>query len=126
MECSSKKKNNTLTSSTVLLMCLMKIQESINSNNDLTLLENSLILSFRPSFLHITSPDIDNDIQVLISTRHFNAKNVHERIIMVYNLIKKTCPKVLEDRLVVVQAYTPIEMDDVLEYVFNDEQTEGD
>lgn len=104
----------------------MKIQESINSNNDLTLLENSLILSFRPSFLHITSPDIDNDIQVLISTRHFNAKNVHERIIMVYNLIKKTCPKVLEDRLVVVQAYTPIEMDDVLEYVFNDEQTEGD
>lgn len=104
----------------------MKIQESINSHCDLGILEKSLILFFRPSFLHITSPDLDNDIQVLIATRHFNAKNVHERILMVYSEIKKNCPQVLKDRLVVVQAYTPTEMDDVLEYVFNDEQYEGE
>lgn len=104
----------------------MKTQESINPQYDLVVLEKSLILFFRPSFLHITSPDMDNDIQILISTRHFNNKTVQERMIMVYNLIKKDCPTVLNDRLVVVQAYTPLEMDEVLEYVFNDEQYEGD
>lgn len=104
----------------------MKTQESINPQYDLVVLEKTLILFFRPSFLHITSPDMDNDIQILISTRHFNNKTVQERMIMVYNLIKKDCPAVLKDRLVVVQAYTPIEMDEVLEYVFNDEQYEGE
>jgi hypothetical protein len=101
----------------------MTIPESIN--NEFDLLEKYLILSFRPSFLHITNPDENNDVQVLISTRHFNQKTVQERIIMVYNIIKQNCPKILDDRLVVVQAYTPLEMDDVLEYVFNDNKGEG-
>ena len=99
----------------------MKIQESIKPSSDLIVLEKTLILFFRPSFLHITNPDEDNDIQIIVSTRHFNNKTVQERILMVYNLIKKDCPQVLQDRLAVIQAYTPLEMDDILEYVFNDE-----
>jgi hypothetical protein len=31
------------------------------------------------------------------------------------------CDDLFEDRLIIVQAYTPDEMDDVLEYVFNDD-----
>ncbi len=99
----------------------MKKQDLINLDHLLDVLEKSLIIFFRPSFLHITSPDFDDDIQVVISTRHFSNKTVQERIIMVYNLIKKDCPQILDDRLVVVQAYTPNEMDDILEYVFSDD-----
>lgn len=97
----------------------MKIQELTKPSVDLVILEKSLILFFRPSFLHITNPDDDNDVQVIICTRHFNEKTVHERILMVYNTIKKQCPNVLKDRLVVVQAFNPTEMDEVLEYVFD-------
>lgn len=99
----------------------MKKQDLINVDHLLDVLEKSLIIFFRPSFLHITNPDFDDDIQVVISTRHFSNKTVQERIIMVYNLIKKDCPQILDDRLVVVQAYTPNEMDDILEYVFSDD-----
>lgn len=97
----------------------MKKLDSIKLNLDL--LEKTLILKFRPSFLHITSPDEDNDIQVLISTRHFVNKTVHERIQMVINTIKSECPEAFIDRLIVIQAYTPMEMDDVLDYVFDDD-----
>jgi len=90
---------------------------------DLAFLEKTLILKFRPSFLHITSPDEDNDIQVLISARHFLNKSVHERILMITNTIKSECPEVFNDRLIVIQAYSPVEMDDVLDYVFDDENS---
>lgn len=105
-------------------MCLMKKPDSTNS--DLILLEKSLILFFRPSFLHITNPDENNDIQVILSTRHFNQKTVQERIIMVYNVIKQNCPIALNDRLVITQAYSPLEMDEILEYVFNDDNDKGE
>lgn len=102
----------------------MKTQESIDEQT--ALLEKQLILFLRPSFLHITEPDFDDDIQVLISTRQFNNKTIQERIIAVFKIIKTYCPKILKDRLLVVQAYTPDEMDDILEYLFNNEQHEGD
>lgn len=96
----------------------MKTQESIEEQT--ALLEKQLILFLRPSFLHITEPDFDDDIQVLISTRQFNNKSVQERIVTVFKIIKTHCPKILKDRLLVIQAYTPNEMDDILEYLFND------
>lgn len=105
-------------------MYQMKTQESIEEQT--ALLEKQLILFLRPSFLHITEPDFDDDIQVLISTRQFNNKTVQERISTVFKIIKTHCPKILKDRLLVIQAYTPNEMDDILDYVFNDEQHEGE
>lgn len=105
-------------------MYLMKTQES--TNEQIALLEKHLILFLRPSFLHITEPDFEDDIQVLVSTRQFNNKTVQERIVSIFKIIKTHCPKILKDRLLIVQAYTPAEMDAILEYVFNDEQHEGD
>ena len=98
----------------------MKTQESIKT--DLSKLEKSLIIFLRPSFLYITNPDEDNDIQILVATRQFNQKSVQERIIIVFGIIKQNCPQILEDRLIIVQAYSPPEMDDILEYVFNNEE----
>lgn len=92
------------------------------TRKSLASLESTLIIWYRPSFLHITNPDEDNDIQVLISSRIFNNKTVQERIQMVMATIMDYTPELFQDRLIIIQAYTPEEMDDVLEYVFDSEQ----
>ena len=95
-----------------------------STKRSLATLESSLIIWYRPSFLHITNPDEDNDIQVLISSRIFNNKTVQERIQMIMSTILNYVPDLFEDRLIVIQAYTPEEMDDVLEYVFDNDQSD--
>lgn len=92
------------------------------TRKSLASLESTLIIWYRPSFLHITNPDEDNDIQVLISSRIFNNKTVQERVQMVMTTIMDYTPELFQDRLIIIQAYTPEEMDDVLEYVFDSEQ----
>lgn len=100
----------------------MKILDSIRKS--IASLESTLIVWYRPSFLHITNPDEDNDVQVLISSRIFNNKTVQERVQMVMATIMNYTPELFEDRLIIIQAYSPEEMDDVLEYVFDEDKTD--
>jgi hypothetical protein len=72
----------------------------------------------RPTFLIITKPDEDNDIQVVISCLAFKTMNISERISYVFNLINKHIPDVMEDRLIIIQAFDPDEMIDVLEQIY--------
>ena len=81
-------------------------------------LEHILCAYARPIFLAITEPDEDNDIQVVISSLAFKTMNVGERVSYVFGLIKKHAPDVLNDRLVIIQAYSPDEIEEVLDKVF--------
>lgn len=85
---------------------------------DVTKLEYILSAYARPVFLAITNPDEDNDIQIVISTIAFKTMSISARVSYVYNLIKTYAPDVLKDRLVVIQAYDPDEMEEVLDKVF--------
>jgi len=85
---------------------------------DVTKLEYILSAYARPVFLAITNPDEDNDIQIVISTIAFKTMSISARVSYVYNLIKTHAPDVLKDRLVVIQAYDPDEMEEVLDKVF--------
>jgi hypothetical protein len=44
--------------------------------------------------------------------------NISERISYVFNLINKHIPDVMEDRLIIIQAFDPDEMIDVLEQIY--------
>ena len=96
----------------------MKTQDSINFV--IEAIEKTLIIDFRPSFLHITTPDYDNDIMIIISTRVFINKPVHERIQAIFESITKFQPYILNTSLVVIRALTPNEMEEILNYVFDD------
>lgn len=85
---------------------------------DTTKIESVLCAYARPTFLIITKPDEDNDIQVVISCLAFKTMNVSERISYVFNLINKHIPDVMEDRLIIIQAFDPDEMIDVLEQIY--------
>jgi hypothetical protein len=92
----------------------------------LATLESCLIVWYRPAFLHITEPDEDNDIQLIIASKLFNNKSVELRIQMVMKTIGLYCDDLFEDRLIIIQAYTPDEMDEVLEYVFNNDDNDSE
>lgn len=71
----------------------------------------------RPTFFAITNPDDDNHIAVVISCLAFRTMNVGERISYLFGLLTKHTPDVLENRLVVIQAYSPQEMEEVLDHI---------
>lgn len=77
-------------------------------------LEQALCAYARPTFLAITKPDEDNDIQIVISCLAFETMTVQERINYVFGIIRKYSPDSLNDRLIIVQAYTSDEMERVL------------
>lgn len=83
-------------------------------------LESALIIWYRPTFLHITPPDEDNDIQIIIASDLFIHRPVQGRIKTVMTTIDLYAPEIYDDRLVIIQAYTPEEMDEILEYVFKE------
>jgi hypothetical protein len=86
--------------------------------DDVTRIEHVLSAYARPVFLAITKPDENNDIRVVISVIAFKTMSIGERIGYIFNLIKRHIPDILNDRLVVIQAYTPDEMEQVLDELF--------
>jgi len=86
--------------------------------DDVTRIEHVLSAYARPVFLAITKPNEDNDIQVVISTIAFKTMSVGERIAYIFNLLKKHIPDTLNDRLIVVQAYSPDEMEQAIDELF--------
>lgn len=87
-------------------------------------IEHILSAYARPVFLSVTKPDENNDIVIVISTIAFKTMSIPGRIGFVYNLIKNHAPDTLNDRLVVVQAYSPSEMEDVMDFLFKTDSYE--
>ena len=85
---------------------------------DTTKLEYVLSAYVRPTFLAITEPDEDNDIQVLVCCNLFNIMDIEDRIEYIFNVINEQCPEVVQDRLIIIQAYSSDEMEQVIENIF--------
>lgn len=85
---------------------------------DTTRIEQVLSAYARPVFLTITEPDKDNDIQIIISCIAFRNMKISDRISYVFSLFSKHIPDVLNDRLIIVQAYHPDEMQEVLDNIY--------
>jgi hypothetical protein len=85
-------------------------------------LEYVLSAYARPTFLTITEPDEDNDIQVIISSNIFKNMEPEDRIEYVFNLIRAYIPDILLDRLVIVQAFDSDEIIEVLENAFDENE----
>lgn len=86
--------------------------------DDTTKLEHILSAYARPIFLSITKPDENEDIVIVISVIAFKTMSIGERISYTFGLINKHCPDILSRRLVVIQAYTPDEMQKLLDKIF--------
>jgi hypothetical protein len=86
--------------------------------DDVTRIESVLSAYARPVFLAITKPDENNDIRVVLSSIAFKTMSIGQRISYVFNLIKTHIPDTLNERLIVVQAYSPDELEEALEALF--------
>lgn len=86
-------------------------------------LEYVLSAHLRPTFLAITRPEDDdnNDIQILVSAHQFSYMTVPERIGHIFAIVQKYCPEVIQDRLLIVQAYDKIEFEEVMNKIFSEE-----
>lgn len=85
---------------------------------DTTKIEQVLCAYARPTFLIITKPDEDNDIQIVISCLAFKTMGISDRISYIFRLLNKHIPEVTKDRLIIVQAFDQDEMVDVLERIY--------
>lgn len=86
--------------------------------DDVVKLEHILSAYARPVFLSITKPDENNDIVIVISTIAFKTMSIPGRVGYVFNLIKTHAPDTMQDRLIVIQAYSPDEMEEVIDTLF--------
>lgn len=72
----------------------------------------------RPTFFAIAKPDDNNHIAIVICCLDFRTMNVGERISYLFNLLNKYTPDILKDRLIVIQAFSPKELNEVLEQIY--------
>ena len=86
--------------------------------NDSIKIEHILSAYARPTFLSVSDPDENNDIVVIISTLAFKTMSIPGRVGYVFNLIKTHAPDTLNDRLIVIQAYSSSEMEDFIDAGF--------
>lgn len=87
-------------------------------------LEYILSAHLRPTFFAITKTDEEDpnsDIQILIGAHQFSYMTVPERIGHVFSIIQKHCPEAIQNHLLIVQAYDKIELEQVLDQIFNEE-----
>ena len=82
-------------------------------------LETILVSQYRPVFLAIMSPDENGDIQIIISCIQFNYLTIQERINHIFNLLNDKIPDIVKDRLILIQAFSTEQMEDVLLEVFD-------
>ena len=85
-------------------------------------MEHILVGHFSPSFLHITPPDQDGDIQIVICVERFGQLKIQQRITEVFALLYFKIPDIIMGRLIVVQAFSEPQMHSVLRTVFNEKK----
>ena len=83
-------------------------------------LEYELIIQFRPVFLFISSPSDTGEIQIVLSCVKFNYLTIQERVTEIFKLINLKCPDIIENRLLIIQAFDTKQMEDVLIEVFDE------
>jgi len=81
-------------------------------------LEALLISHFRPTFFDIKQID-ENSIHIIISCLQFNYLDIQSRIQDVFNLINSRIPDIMENTLIVVQAYNSEEMNELIGKIKN-------
>jgi len=84
--------------------------------------EHALILHFRPTFLCVEPQNENGDIHIVMSSIRFNYLNIQERIIDIYNLLNFKIPDILQQHLVVIEAYNSEEMNALLEEAFKNDK----
>lgn len=85
-------------------------------------LEFALCAKLQPTFLAISNPDEDTgEIEIVIACTQFGRKNIQERIAIIFKLISEYVPAILDERLLIVSAFSNSEMDDVLDDLFSRE-----
>ena len=80
------------------------------------LIESQLIYWYRPIFIDVSIPN-DSQVLIFISCRIFNNKEIIQRIQMVNDTISSVDNSILNDYLVIVQPFTPTELDDIREHI---------
>lgn len=86
-------------------------------------IEYAISVKLRPTFLIITNPNetLENEVQILLSCGQFTNKTIQERVAIVFNLILQYVPDILDEYLVIVQAYSNDEMEILLDDIFQKE-----
>ena len=88
------------------------------NNFTLAALETLLVIKFRPTFLALQYQSDYDTIEVVMSSAQFNYLSLNDRVISVFNEISKEMPTLMEETLIVVQPFNSVEIDQVLNDVF--------
>jgi len=80
-------------------------------------IERVLIADLRPIFIGSEFLEKENTLNLIISCRMFSNMEIEERIKLVYNVIDK-CEEIKDKPLVIVQAFSEEEMNELLETIF--------
>ena len=83
-------------------------------------MQKILIEHFAPVYLHIVPPDKDGDMQIIISAPRFKNLTIQQRITEIFTLLYFKCADILENRLIVIQAFSEQQMHNVLKDVFSE------
>lgn len=83
---------------------------------DLAVLESFFISNYLPLFLGIHYLEEDNTVHVIISSNKFEKLPTNERILNIFSLIKTKLPDILGSTILIVEAYSLNELEDLLEY----------
>lgn len=84
-------------------------------------LEYLLCVKLRPTFLIINYNHLEDCFEILISTIAFNKMKIEERIKNIFNLILVYKPDIIKSKLVVIQAHSSEEINDLLDDIFTKE-----
>jgi hypothetical protein len=85
---------------------------------DFAKLEHCLILTYRPTFLVISKTNLNGVIEIIISSTFFSFLPIQGRISDVFKTIEKYCPDILQEKMIVIQAFNSREINEVLEDTF--------
>ena len=91
-----------------------------NHINPITQLESFFVLEFRPHFLSIVcQPDLSPpEYNVMIFSHIFKGMSIADRITYIFSLLKEKNPDILSTNVVIVEAFTASELEDLIEYTF--------
>lgn len=79
-------------------------------------IETTLVIAFFPSFLNYVVSE--GYIHFVISSHRFEGLSVAERTSLVFSKLKLHDPEILEKALVVVEAFTTDEVEDLIDFYF--------
>lgn len=92
--------------------------QEVHDKTILVALESLLTLKFRPTYFELTIDEWSGIIQGVIVSNQFNLQNLNERVISVFGEIQKNMPTVMEEHLIIMQAFNSVEFEKVIEQYY--------